>query len=118
MDTAQQETAEQQTRVDALAALAAPVDILQVQPQSELVERQRGSQSVQQCHERRRAARGLSDAEAGLRQPHVANDQEDQHTPNEMMNMDTPDDDVTKRPSLGVNRVRDAAEDAKRQQEG
>src|SRR4030095_5640746 len=53
-------------------------------------------------------------AEADVRQPQISHTEQQQHTPNEMMDVDVPDDDVSERTCVAMNRVRDATKNSKR----
>src|SRR5688572_8032138 len=112
MKADEEKAAEQKSGVDALAALSSPVHIFKVEPEREFVERESRSNAIQHGHERRSPARGVPDAEPGLREPSVADTEQEQDTPDQMMDVDVADDDVSKRAGVAMDRVSNAAEDA------
>jgi hypothetical protein len=56
----------------------------------------------------------FADAETDLRQPHIPHCEQEQYTPREMMDVDVPDDDVSERTDVAMNRVCNAAKDGER----
>src|SRR5713226_2703199 len=106
---------EDDDRIDARTARLLPVDVLQVEPESELIQRERSSDSIGDGGEARQPARahGLFD------QPHVADHQQDEDAPHQMVDVEAAAGrDIVKRPDARTDRVRDDANDAECDQEG
>src|SRR5258705_3089317 len=82
-DADREQAGEYEQDVHAHAALALPVDVLQVQPERELVERERGADAKQDRGEAGDPAR----TDAHLEQPHVADDDQNRDAPHQVMEL-------------------------------
>ena len=99
--------------VDALPAGVRPVDVLQVEPQRELVQRQRGAGPV---GDRAQAGDPVR-AGADLEQPYVANQQQKQDAPDQVMDVKPARGDVVNGSNARPDEVGDGAYDPKSDQE-
>src|SRR4029077_12774331 len=82
-DPNRQQAGEYEDDVDAHAALALPVDVLTVQPERELVERERGADAEEDRGEAGDPAR----PDAHLEQPHVADEDQECDAPHQVMDV-------------------------------
>src|SRR5712691_6488262 len=110
-DADREQAAEDEHDVDAHTALALPVNVLQVQPERELVERQRGADAEEDRGEAGDPAR----PDAHLEQPHVADDDQYRDAPHQVMDVGSARADVVERADAGADRDRDRAHDPERQ---
>src|SRR5690606_35625792 len=79
-------------RIDRPTPLLRPVDILEVEPEGELIQGQRGA-DPEEDGERRTPRRGVE------RESQVAGRQEQQDTPDQVMDMQLPDHQVVEGPA-------------------
>ena len=102
--------------VDRLAALGVPVVVLEVKPQGELVQGQRGGDPVRGGGQARRPfRRALADPEA-IR-PQVADPEQAEDPERAVVDVAATGADVPKRPALGADRVGDPPGDGERRGE-
>src|SRR6267143_3999607 len=99
--------------VDAHSARPCPVDILEVEPQRELVERQRRGDSVG-----KRGRAGEPPRSGALfDEPDVSDSEEQEDAPHQVMDVKPTAADVVDGPYPGADEVRDAAHDGERDEE-
>ena len=91
-----QEGSEQNDGVQAGAALARPVNIFKIQPQRELVEGQGCAGAVEKGQQAARYERGFFSTYANILQPCKTDDQQNQNSPNQVMNVAATDVDIVK----------------------
>src|SRR6266849_5367024 len=111
-DANREQAGEYEHDVDAHSALAIPVDVLQVQPERKLVERQRGADAEEDRGEAGDPAR----PDAHLEQPHVTDDDQYRDAPDQVMDVGSARADVVERADAGANRDGDRAHDPERQE--
>ena len=112
-----QQRSEQQYDVDRYAPFALPIDIAQVQPQREFVERQRRARAVQKRHEPAGPARPCTHVRADLQQPSISDDEQQQDSPDEVVNVPSADGEIVERAAAGADGMRQNPDDCKRQVE-
>src|ERR1700693_3569474 len=109
-DPDRQDAGEDHNRVDALPARPGPVDVLEVDPERELVKSQRRADAIRH----RSDAREKAGAGAGFDQPDVSDDQEQEDAPHQVVNVQSAARDVVKRADPGSDHVGDPAHDRER----
>ena len=106
--------AEEDDGVDAFAALARPIHVLQIQPESEFVERECGAHSVGNGEQAADKDVLRSGAAAHFRKPCVTDGEQNQNSPDEVMNVLTANHD----PSEGTDVMGDAGDEQADAEEG
>src|SRR5438477_519418 len=106
-DPDREEPGEDDHRVDALSALPVPVDVLHVEPQGKLIESEGGADAKGD----RGQARDPGRSDADLEQPDVADNQQQEDSPHQVVDVQAAAGDVVKRPDAGADQMRDASHD-------
>jgi hypothetical protein len=87
--------------VEARAAFAGPVElVLEIEPESEFIESERGSDAVEERHQAAGEERGSTSAGADFHQPGETHAKKDEDSPDEMVDVSATNDDVMKRPDV------------------
>src|ERR1700694_1993979 len=110
-DSDRQKGGEDHNSVNAFAAFARPVDVLEVEPQGELVERQRRPDPVGDGRRAGEPAWNTRLAGPLLDQPHVPDHQEQSDTPDEVVDVNPAGAHVVKRADAGFDQMRDGPND-------
>src|SRR6266545_6566471 len=100
---------EQNHGVNAFPSGARPINIGQIEPQREFIQRQRRADAIKYRCQPRPAAGCSFDARADLNEPEPADEQQDQNSEHQMMNMRFADKNATKPDGLTVYGVSDRA---------
>ena len=88
---------EEHDGIDALPPLSRPIHVLQSEPQREPVQRQRRADAVEQGCQARRPVEGATDPGADLGEPEIADAEEEENAPHQVMEVGAPDDDIVER---------------------
>ncbi len=87
--------AEEQDGVEAGAAFAGPVElVLEIEPEREFVESERGADAVEQRHQAAGEERGAARAGADFHEPSETHTKKDEDAPDEMVHVGAANDDV------------------------
>lgn len=123
-DGEEERGAEEKDGVKAGAAFAGPIElVLQIEPESEFVESERGADAVEQRHHAAGEKRGAASAGADFHEPGEADTQKDDNAPDEMVDVGAANDDVMKRADIagsgqrGDARESDSGEETARSEE-
>src|SRR5713226_663347 len=111
-DANREQAGEYEHDVDAHAALALPVDVLQVQPERKLVERERGADAEEDRGEAGDPAR----PDAHLEQPDGADDDQYRDAPDQVMDVGSARAHVVEWADAGADRDRDRPNDPEGQE--
>src|ERR1035437_845301 len=111
-----EDAAEDEDGVDADAALLLPVDVLEVEPERELVQRQRRPDAKSKCPQARDQV-GDRAPSSELDQGHVADHQQRSDAPDQVVDMGPADGHVVERPDVVADRVDQRPDQAESEQE-
>jgi len=112
-----QYAAEQNHGVDADAPIPRPVIVgIQIQPESKFVQGQRCTSSIAHRHQSAEENRKRGMAPPKIEQPSVANQQQNQDAPYQVMNVMSPDHHPSKRPMVVDDEAHDQPHARKRKQ--
>ena len=96
-DGKEQRGGEEKDGVKAGAALAGPIKlVLEIEPESEFIESERGADAVEQGHQAAGEERSSARAGADFHEPGETDAQKDEDSPDEMVDMGATNDDVMK----------------------
>ena len=86
--------------IDACAPFGQPIDILEVQPQCEFIQRQSGAGAVEHRHEAACQNRSRCRLSPRVEKPAIPDGKKNENSPREMVNVPAVDVNVVKRPDM------------------
>src|SRR5579883_2000445 len=98
-----QSCCEQSERFEAFASLPLPVNVPQIQPQGELIQRKRRAYSIRHRHRPPGPCSRATRARSRFQQPAVTGEEQEQNPPNQMMDMPAAHLDVMERANVVVD---------------